>query len=209
MAGDQKKPAAQKPVAVAGLSDDDIVKALQPRSQWKEADAGGLLAIAKMAMTLTMGYENTNGKDWENAVVACRRNIKTYQGKIALLETLAKARNQVQKTAIDARIAKMDQEIAEFETQTEAKKGELEPAREQRLRNRAYEICAAKVIEAPDRPSLQNKIETVQSSTELKRKSTSKIDEVVEKRVRKMTELAASFDKLKEEMTQEEVGLPL
>merc|ERR1739848_696438 len=84
-------------------------------------------------MTLTMGYENTNGKDWENAVVACRRNIKTYQGKIALLETLAKARNQVQKTAIDARIAKMDQEIAEFETQTEAKKGELEPAREKRL----------------------------------------------------------------------------
>jgi len=68
---------------------------------------------------------------------------------------------------------------------------------------------ARKIIKVPDTPTLQNDIKQVETTTGTKRESTTDISNLVEKRVKKMQDLAQQFANLKEEMQTEESGLPL
>ena len=135
--------------------------------------------------------------------------MKIYRSKKSLLETLAIARQQVTEPAIVSRITRMDTQIGEFKSERAEKKQKLAPAREQRMRNNAYALCAEEIVKTQSQPVLNGKIESVQKSCDKKRASTTELTNLVYKRVKAMHDLANQFDTLKEEALAEDTKLKI
>lgn len=191
------------------MTDDVIVACLGPKHNWKEEMNGGMTGMAKQSMTLSMGYESLSKAEFTSALQLLRRHMKIYRSKKSLLETLAIARQQVTEPAIVSRITRMDTQIGEFKSERAEKKEKLGPAREQRLRNNAYALCAEEIVKTQSQPVLNGKIESVQKSCDKKRASTTELTNLVYKRVKAMHDLANQFDTLKEEALAEDTKLKI
>jgi hypothetical protein len=175
----------------------------------KEEAMGGITGMAKSASHLAVGYESLSQADFKGVLHTLRRHVAQYRSKKNLLQTLAIARHQVTEPAINSRIKKMDAQIAEFKTEREINKEKLPAAREQRLRNNAYTLCAEEIVKTKSRPELQSKIDTVQKSADKKRESTTEITNLVVKRVKAMHDLAGQFDVLREVAVAEDTKLKI
>ena len=189
--GESAKPSERVRTAVSVREDEYAI--IDEKVHWRDEH---VTTWAKSALNVIACFDDDD--KFKNAVIACKRQNNLFQSRIACLEAVTTARYRFQEEDTNAKLAKLERETEEYKQQESKHRGELPDAREQKLRNLAYDLCAHEIVKTDSRPNLNTKIADVKKQASQKREHADIVDDRVQKRVKKMSDLAAQFEKLKE-----------
>lgn len=156
---------------------------------------------AKNLLSLQTHYDDA--EKFDLAVQSAKRTTSIVKGRVDALEAMTTARYKSQARDILATIAEKEQQVKDFRLKQEQETAKMKEAREQKLRNKAYEICAKEIVKTDSIPKLELKIKILEEKAKERRDKTEEVDTRLFKRVKQMNDIAEQFVKLQEEVEVE------
>lgn len=132
-----------------------------------------------------------------------KRLNSIFKGRVEALEAMTEARYKSQADDINATLDFLQTNAKKYREKQKQERDKMPEAREQKLRSRAYEICAKEIVKTDSQKNLKDKIDHLDKKVKEKRSATLLVDERVTKRVKQMNLIEKQFLELQNSVEDE------